>query len=191
MNAGANGATIDTRLANPIAPRMLLLLRTYLDMIALRKGPDAVPSSWLVVGISVLLLAISWFVQTILLDSVGEGRMLPALAGYFLALFFYGGVVSAFGFRRRIKQTLASIIACGSIIAMTAVIGLAVLAPLLGSNVARALSLLLLLWAVPVKGHLVAKSIQQHLFVGVTIAIAALIMRLGVETAFVDRLAGA
>lgn len=172
------------------APDVLLLLRTYFDMIALRKGPDAVPSSWLIVAISFALLALGLLVQLLLLESMSAARLLPALAGYLLALGFYMGIVYSFGFASRMKQTLASIVACGSLIAMTAVIGVAILGPLLGDGIARVLGTLLLWWSVPVKGHLIARSIKQHWFVGVTIAIAAFIMRLGVEMAFFERAAG-
>lgn len=190
MNAAVNGAIIADRLAMLALLDVLLLLKTYFDMIALRKGPDAVPSSWLVVAVSFVLLMLGLGVQMLLLESMSVPRLLPALAGYVLALGFYVGVVYSFGFARRIKQTLASIVACGSIIALVAVIGVSILAPLLGENVARVLGTLLLWWSVPVKGHIIAKSIQQHWFVGVTIAIAAFIMRLGVETAFFVKAAG-
>lgn len=190
MNAAVNGAIIAGRLAMLALLDVLLLLKTYFDMIALRKGPDAVPSSWLVVAVSFVLLMLGLGVQMLLLESMSVPRLLPALAGYVLALGFYVGVVYSFGFARRIKQTLASIVACGSIIALVAVIGVSILAPLLGENVARVLGTLLLWWSVPVKGHIIAKSIQQHWFVGVTIAIAAFIMRLGVETAFFVKAAG-
>lgn len=190
MIAAAIGAIIADWNFIVVAPDVLLLLKTYFDMIALRKGPDAVPSSWLIVAVSFALLALGLVVQLLLLESMSGARLLPALAGYLLALGFYMGVVYSFGYASRLKQTLASIVACGSLIAMTAVIGVSILAPLLGDAVAGVLGTLLLWWSVPVKGHLIARSIQQHWFVGVTIAIAAFIMRLGVETAFFERAAG-
>lgn len=163
---------------------VLLLLKTYLEIIALRKGPGAVPASWLVVYASVGLLAIAWVVQVLLLDNIGDGRLWPAFGGYLLALSFYSLVMSIFGVARRIKQALSAIIACGSIIAVIAVAEYTLLSPLLGQGVAGALSTLIWYWSVPVKGHIIASAIGQHWFVGVTIAIAAFILRIGVETAF-------
>lgn len=165
-------------------PNVLLLLKTYLEMIALRKGPDAVPSSWLVLYLSIAIFVAGWFLQLAMLGNGGEGRLWPAFAGYLLELFFYGAVIFIFGFSHRIKQSMSAIIACGSIIAVISVFEFVLLSPLLGSVAARALGELLWYWSVPVKGHIVALAIQQHWFVGVTIAMAAFIMRIGVQTAF-------
>ena len=184
MNGAVNGAIIAAPGVRTFDKTVLVLLKTYLDMIALRKGPDAIPASWLVVYVSLALLATAWFVQIALLDNVGEGRAWPALAGYALALSFYSSVIVLFGFPRRVKQALASIIACGSILAVVAVAELTLLSPLLGPGVAGPLSTLIWYWSVPVKGHIMAHAIGQHWFVGVTIAIAAFIMRIGVETVF-------
>ena len=169
---------------------MLLLLNTYLDMIALRKGPNAVPSSSLVLSFSVLILVLAWMLQALLFDQGSDGSTLPALFGYLLALLFYSGVISAFGFPRRVRQSLSSIIACGSIIAAAAAVVHAVLAPMIGNGSANAIYTLIWFWSVPVKGHIVALAINQHWFVGVTIAMAAFIMRIGVEMSFVARTQG-
>jgi hypothetical protein len=183
MNGAGNGAIIadlpELRLAN-----VLVLLKTFLDMIALRKGPDALPSSWLVVYLSIAIFVIGWFWQLAMLGGGGEGRLWPILAGYFLELIFYIVVIYVFGFGRRIKQAMSAIIACGSIIAVVSVIEVVLMSPLLGSVAARAFGELIWYWSVPVKGHIIAIAIQQHWFVGVTIAIAAFIMRIGVQTAF-------
>ena len=163
---------------------MFVLFKTYLEMIALRKGPDAIPASWLVFYLSVALLGFAWVVQVAMLDSLGEGRLWPAFAGYLLALFFYAAVVFVFGHPSRLLQTLSSIIACGSILALASVAEYVAMSPLLGADVAGTLSTLIWFWSVPVKGHVIAHAIQQHWFVGVTIAVSAFIMRFGVETAF-------
>lgn len=163
---------------------MLVLLKTYLDMIALRKGPNAIPASWLVFLLSVAMLAAAWFLQVGLVDDLDSGRLWPAFTGYLLALMFYGAVVYAFGFSARLLQTLSSIIACGSILAVLSAAGIVVLAPLLGADIAGIIGTLIWFWSVPVKGHVVAQAIQQHWFVGITVAVSAFIMRFGVETAF-------
>lgn len=178
------GAIIGGKLETGLFEDVFVLLKTYLEMIALRKGPDALPASWLVFYFSVALLAVAWFLQIAMLNNLGEGRLWPAFGGYLLALFFYGAVVYVFGFPSRLLQTLSSIIACGSILAVVSAAVYVVMSPLLGADVAGAVGTLVWFWSVPVKGHVVAQSIQQHWFVGVTIAVSAFIMRIGVETAF-------
>ncbi len=156
-------------------------------MIALRKGPDAVPASWLILYLSLGLSALAWFLGVALIDVLGEQPFLPALAGYALSLAFYGTVIYVFGFGGRLLQALSAIIACGSLITIVFVAEYLLLAPILGSRAAAALGTLILFWSVPVKGHLVARAIRQHWFVGITIAIAAFILQVGVESAFSAR----
>ncbi len=163
---------------------MLVLFKTYLDMIALRRGPDAIPSSWLILAMSVAILAGAWTFQVLLIPGLDGNRLWIAFAGYLLALAFYGSVVYLFGFSRRLLQTLSAIIACGSILAVLSLAEFIVFSPILGTDVAGTVSQLIWYWSVPVKGHIVAQAIQQHWFVGITIAVSAYVMRLGVETAF-------
>ena len=93
---------------------MIALLRTYLDVIALRKGPDAIPPSWLLLVFSFGLLAIAWTLQFALMDGPVSG-VLPALFAYALALGFYASGASAMGFRSRVLQMLSTLVACGSL----------------------------------------------------------------------------
>ena len=141
----------------------------------------------MIFGVSVALLAAAWAFQMVFVDELSAGRLGPAFFGYLLALTFYGTVVYLFGFSGRLLQTQSAIIACGSILALVSRAEYVVFAPLLGQETAGALSLLIWMWSVPVKGHVIAQAIQRHWFVGITIAVAAFIMRIGVETAFAPR----
>ena len=58
---------------------MLVLLKTYLDIIALRKGPDAVPASWLVLNLSLAILAFAWLFQVSLADDPDRLQLLEAV----------------------------------------------------------------------------------------------------------------
>ena len=163
---------------------MLVLLKTYLDMIALRKGPDAVPASWLVLYLSFGMSAVAWFLGIAIIDVLGEQPLWPAIGGYVLSLFFYCAVIVVFGFPNRLLQTLSAIIACGSILTVVFIAEYSLFAPFFGNELAGIIGTLILFWSVPVKGHIVAHAIQQHWFVGITIAIAAFILQLGFESAF-------
>lgn len=163
---------------------MLTLLRTYVDMIALRKGPDAVPASWLVLCMSILLLVLSSYCAAALIDGVRTQNQLLTYAGYLLGIFFYGAVIYVAGFAGRLLQTISAIIACGSIITLLFVAEYVLFAPLLGDDVAGVVATLIIFWSVPVEGHLISRAIQQHWFVGITVAMAAFILQLGFQSAF-------
>ncbi len=162
---------------------MIALLRTYLDVIALRKGPDAIPPSWLLLFVSFGLLAIAWVLQFALLNGPVSG-VLPALLAYLLALGFYASVASALGFRRRVLQMLSTIVACGSLLAIVSATTSILLRPILGAQIAVSLGTLIWFWSVPVKGHIVARTVQKHWFFGIGIAMLAFILRFGVEASF-------
>ena len=162
---------------------MIALLRTYLDVIALRKGPDAIPPSWILLYVSFGLLAVAWALQFALIDGPVSG-VLPALFAYALALGFYATVATALGFRHRVLQMLSTIIACGSLLAIVSATSSLLLRPVLGSQIAISLGTLVWFWSVPVKGHIVARTVQKHWFFGIAIAMLAFILRFGVEASF-------
>ena len=164
---------------------MLSLLKTYVDVIALRAGPGVVPRSWLVVAASVLLLIVAWSLQLALIETLSRGRMLIALLGYALALSFYGTIISVCGYSGRVRQALSAIIACGSILSVSSLLAFTALGPLLGQLTAGIVADLVWYWSIPVKGHIVAHAIGQHWFVGIVIAMSAYIMRIAVDAAFV------
>ena len=163
---------------------MWVLFRTYLDIIALKKGPETIPASWLVLAVSVAMLGVFWILQIAAVDSLALRQIGAALIGYALALAFYGTIVFLSGYGRRLLPALSSIIACGSIISAVALTESMLMGPLLGEDVATDLATVIWFWSVPVKGHVVARTIEQHWFVGITIAMSAFILRLGVEAAF-------
>jgi len=160
---------------------LIELLKTYLDMIALRRGPDAVPASWVVMYVSLGLLGLAWVVQLLLIDVPFTG-IFAALIAYAAALALYALVALAFGFGRRLLQMQASIIACGSLVAMLSAASAVLLAPLAGGQVASTVASLIWFWSVPVKGHIVARTIEKHWYFGVGVAMLAFILRFNVES---------
>lgn len=165
---------------------MIALLRTYLDIIALRRGPDAVPSAWLVLYISVALLGLAWIVQLMLLNVPLVG-VVPALIAYAAALSLYAFVALAFGYGGRLRQMLASIIACGSIIAVLSASSAVLLTPITGAQAANTIASLVWFWSVPVKGHIVARTVEKHWFFGVGIAMLAFVLRFSVESGLITQ----
>lgn len=169
---------------------MIALLKTYLDVIALRRGPDAVPASWLVLAFSVALLMLAWVTQLRQAGAPLSG-VAPALLAYLVALAFYAAVVVFFGYPARLLQMFSTLIACGSILAILSAASAILVGALLGTVVGNLLSLFVFLWSIPVKGHIVARTVGKHWFFGVAIAMLAFMIRFGIETAYVARQQGA
>ena len=163
---------------------MLILLQTYFDMLALRKGPDAIPRSWVIFLVSIGMLLISSYFASALIDGMREQNYFMTFFGYSLGLVFYASVLFITGFAGRMLQTISAIVACGAIITLLYVIEYLVFKNLFGGEFASLVGILIIFWSVPVEGHIIARAIQQHKFVGITIAMAALILQLGFQSAF-------
>ena len=150
-----------------------LLLRTFLDIIRLRKGPEHVPDSILVLFFAIGLLAFAMFVSTVLVEPV-TGTAWDALAlsvavsvmGYLL----FWIVLAVTGYAHRVIPTIASVMACGSILTLLMVSAFIFLKPFLGTQIAGTIAWLIRMWSVPVKGHIIARAIGQHWYAGIVIA---------------------
>jgi len=163
---------------------LLILLRTFIDIIALRKGPDSVPKSWLVFALSLLLMVVSTY-AAVMLVGVEEGRNLPmTFFSYALGVFFYAAVILLSGHAERMLQAISCIIACGSIITVFFVAAFTLLGPVFGREFAAVVATLIVFWSVPVEGHIMARAIGQHWYVGIGIAIAAFVLQLGLQSVY-------
>jgi len=160
---------------------VIALLKTFIDVLALRKGPEVIPASWLVLGYSLGILALAWVVQLALLSVSADG-VLPVLTAYAAGLSFYAAVAFYSGFRRRILPMLSTIIACGSLLAILAVAAGILILPLVGGTVANLVALLVYFWSIPVKGHVVARTLGKHWFIGIAIAMVEFGLRFTLET---------
>ena len=77
---------------------------------------------------------------------------------------------------------LSALIACGSLLAMFSVAAGVLILPLLGDAVANAIGILIFFWSVPVKGHIVARTLDKHWFIGIAIAVIEFVLRFTIET---------
>ena len=148
-----------------------LLLRTFVDIIRLQKGPEHVPASSLVLIVALILFAVAMTVSEALVESSGTSVMLISVLVSFGGYLLYWMVLLATGFAHRLLPTVSCIMACGSLLTIAMVISFVVLEPLLGANTAALIAWLVLIWSVPVKGHIIARAIEKHWYVGITIAL--------------------
>ena len=136
----------------------------------LRKGPEQVPDSWLVFLIALILMQIASFVLATLSNLDDDYNHLLTFITHVLGMGIYAAILLATGFMRRIVPILSAIIACGAILTLLFVAAFVLLNPFLGNDIAVVIATLIIIWSVPVEGHIIARGIEQHWYIGIVIA---------------------
>ncbi|HSN51565.1 MAG TPA: hypothetical protein VLS87_03470 [Woeseiaceae bacterium] len=156
---------------------MQAFIKTLFEIVALRKGPDAIPYSWLLLNVATAM----WFLPLLALVAVvrdfGGSAVTVLVASWGLSLACYAAVIVLAGYRNRLLQSLTAIVGCGAIIFFAQVVSLVAASLLLGAAVAEIVVDLLLFWSVYVKGHIVARAISRQWYVGLVIAIAVFLLQ--------------
>ncbi len=157
---------------------MLALIQTLFDIVRLRKGPDAIPHSGLVFGLVVVLWLFSSLVMTATTEELDDQSFLIGLIVGLIGLACYAAVVILAGRGARIVQTVAAVLGCGALLNLIFVVGNLGLTPLVGTNLTNIIVTLVLFWSIPVEGHIVARAIERHWYVGIVIAMAVFVFQL-------------
>ena len=156
---------------------MLTLLKTLFDITMLRRGPDALPPAWLVFYLAAGL----WLCGIAAMAAVVPGLTLRDMAtdvgGWSISIVLFAIIIAGTGFRHRLPQSLAAIVGSGAIVLFAQVILVGILLPLQGNAIAGLGLELLLIWAIFVKGRIIALTINVHPLVGVAISVIVYILR--------------
>jgi hypothetical protein len=144
----------------------------------LRKGPEHVPASWLVFLLSVGLMMLSVFCTSVLIPAPGEPDYVDAYATIAIGLLIYSGILFVTGNGKRWLPVLTAIVACGAILTLLLVAEYVLLQPFLGKRLASIGATLIILWSVPVEGHIIARGIRQHWYAGIAIAMVVFILQI-------------
>jgi len=143
----------------------------------LRKGPESVPASLLVLAFAFGLLLLSFFCSAILIAESGNDNLgisfFVSIASYAL----YSVILFVNGYARRLVPTISSIMACGSLLTIVQVATQIFLGPFLSANLVFIVAWLIEIWKIPVKGHIIARAIGQHWYFGILIAMTIFIMQ--------------
>ncbi len=168
---------------------MLPLIRTLLDIILLKKGPEDLPRSWLVLYLCVGLWVFALLAMTALLQNFSTDEAWVALSSWVLGLFCFALVLAFSGQSGRGLQTVAALAGVGAIISLVMLAELVFLTPFLGGNIANLGAILVLLWSVPVKGHIIARAIERHWYIGIVIAMSVFVLQYAFTSALTSNLA--
>ncbi len=151
---------------------MQTLFKTLYDIILLRKGPEDLPASAVLLVIAVVLWCFTFGLAYAVFEWLDSTRLVIAAAASLLAIGAYQLLLLITGRSARTLQTQTALIGCGSLISLV-YIALLVLSGRFDQQVAVALEIvaqLASLWSVPVKGHIIGRAIDVHWYVGIVIA---------------------
>ena len=157
---------------------VLALLKTLFDIIRLRRGPDALPHSSLLFAIIALMWLTAGVVMTFTTAELDkEDFVIGSLTGI-VGLACYAVIVVLAGKGARLLRTLMALLGSGALLSLMYVAADLLLTPLLGDNPGNIIATLILLWTVPVEGHIISRAIERHWYLGVVIAMGIFILQL-------------
>ena len=157
---------------------MLALLTTLFDIIRLKKGPDAIPYSWVITLITLMLWLVAGFVITATSEEMTDEDFLIGTFTGVAGLGCYASIVVLSGHTPRLLQTVTAILGCGAVLSFVFVAGTLVLTPLLSAGITNLVVTLILLWSIPVEGHIIARAIDRHWYVCIVTAMAVFVFQL-------------
>ena len=157
---------------------VLTLFKTLAEILLLRKGPDEIPHS------SVLLLFVAgiWFavgaIGVMIVDTYNGQTLLADLILTMVGFSLYAVVVKTFDRSERLLRALTAILGCGAILGITLFVGRYILTTILAVEETPLFSELILLWSILVEGHIIARTIDRQWVIGFLIALAVLFAQL-------------
>lgn len=157
---------------------MLALIETLFAIIRLKKGPDAIPYSWAVCLVALTLWLAAGIAVTILADELTDRDFLVGTFTGVVALACYASIVVLSGFTPRLLQTMTAVLGCGALLGFLFIAGRVVLTPLLSKGITDLVVTLILLWSIPVEGHIIARAIDRHWYIGIVAAMAVFVFQL-------------
>ena len=157
---------------------VISLILTIIDIILLRKGPEALPRAPVIFVLVVVLWLLSSLGAWITLDSYSGNTFLLGLLIAAVGLIIYALLLNSAGKAERIRQSVSAIIGCGAVISFSVLLVQAVLPNFLSEDHVSAIVTVMWLWSVPVEGHIIARAIDRPWYVGLIAATTVFIVQL-------------
>ena len=156
---------------------MLPLIQTLFDIALLRKGPQNIPRSSILLIFAILLWLGGLLCQLALIPQIDESDFMLELFSLLIGVTCYAMVVIAFGQAPRLTQTLTAILGCGALMAFVFTV-IYVILNAIGSPILMLIAVwTLVLWSISIKGHIVASAINSHWYAGLAIAVSVFILQ--------------
>jgi len=147
------------------------------DIALLRKGPESIPRSGVLLLMSLVLWVVAAVAFTSLIENADGADVRRELLNFVLAMSCYYAVLVSSGHSERILQTLTALIGCGALMALCFTAALVSIGQLAGQAFISMLAILYLIWSMSVEGHIIARAIDRVFYIGVLIAFAIFVFQ--------------
>jgi len=168
---------------------VLALTQTLFDIIRLRKGPDAIPYSPVLFALMFAAWLVAGFIMTASTPEMDARDFAIGTISGIAGLVCYSAIILLAGKGPRLLQAATALLGCGAMLSVIFVVANASMTPLLAAGTTNLIVTLILLWSVPVEGHIISRTIDRHWYVGVMIAMAVFVFQLVVYS-LIDPAAG-
>ena len=166
---------------------MLALLETLLDIIRLRKGPDAVPHSTMLLTIVVAFWLFVDVLGGLIVPQFG-GVSASGLAITLLGLVIFALIATLSGRNARMLQMLTAMIGCGALFGLVLTLVLAVALRYQQFPPVQLIALLsvwtVTLFSVIVDGHILSRTLERPRIHGVIAAFLVFALQFYLSTTF-------
>ncbi len=156
---------------------LLPLVRALFDITLLRKGPDAIPASMVLLLMAIGFWLFSSLAILLLIEQYDERDFIIGLYTALAGVVTYTVILVVAGHASRAVQTMTAILGCGALISLAFVAEYVLFMPFLGQTITEIVAQLILLWSVPVEGHIIARALGRHWYIGIVIAIGVFILQ--------------
>lgn len=165
---------------------MRLIFKAFIDIFLLRKGPEDVPKSSLLLAMVMGLSIVVHFLFYATVESEYGADLFLEFATELVKIGSYIIVLLLFGLMSRIMQTMTAIIACNAILGLFLVAILMVSQPFMNKELDVVFAWLVTFWLILVEGHIISRAIELHKITGIAIAVVIFILQLGFYVTFGD-----
>ncbi len=135
------------------------------------------PSRSIVLLFSIGLLVTAFMLTAVAMPVAASGNIAISFFVSVLSYVVYWLVLLATGFGHRLIPTIASIMACGSLLTILHVVVYVAMSQVASDVTTDLVAWLILIWSIPVKGKIIANSIEQYWFVGIAIAMTIFVLQ--------------
>jgi hypothetical protein len=156
-----------------------LIFKAFIDVFLLRRGPDDLPKSSLLLAMAIGLAIVVNFLFYAVVESELETDLFLELATELVKIASYVIILLVFGLFSRIMQTMTAIIACNAILGLVLTVILMLSQPFQNMELDAAFAWLITFWLILVEGHIISRAVQLHRDTGIAIAVVIFILQLG------------
>jgi hypothetical protein len=157
---------------------VLTLFKTLLEIVFLRKGPNDIPHSQVLLVLVTGIWMLAGVATVMVIETYKSSSLFIDLSLAFVGLGIYAITVNFFGKGERLLRCIIAILGCSIVFSIVLMAGRVVLPTFLAEDETSWALQLIWFWSIPVEGHIIARTIERQWFFGFLIALAVLFTQL-------------